>query len=349
MRHFVVIRIVLSAVIVLLLAGARSLACSSYAPEHAVISGGNYDWSVHGGVVFVMPRDVDKVAYMPRPDAHPAAWRATYASVTITQFGREFPMQGLNEAGLSGAVLNGPAEYPVTGAEGEISEMQWLQYQLDRFATVDEVAAHAGELGIQKISGTLHFFLCDSTGDCGVVEFLGGQVQVSHGQALKARALTNTGYAGSVDTFEQFLASGGDEAHAPAGYASTNRFIRAALFSTSGFMSVTQVLMGLRDLASPMLTQWQSVFEHQTATLHVKTAASPLVDILRADFATDCRQIARMRIISQGAIGDWEAYSPDYARQLLNTAARSATGFSPEVIDGILQYGSSTSQCPTQR
>ena len=334
--NFVVIAL---AMLVVVTAATPSHGCSTFSPQASLLSGANYDWSVRGGVVFSMPRGLHKTAFLAHPDGlEPATWNARYASVTITQFGREFPMQGINEAGLAGAVLNGPADYPNHGEHGVISEMQWLQYQFDRWATVAEVTRHVDDLGIQMISGKLHYFLCDHSGDCAAIEFLDGRAHVTRGDALKVRALTNTEYHDALDAFEEFISSGGDRTSAPGDYVSTHRFIRAALYASSGGATPTAIFGNLLDLSSPQLTQWQSVFEHGPGTLHLRSLSSSVVDIHKSEYAVGCANLAKMRVINSTRVGSWEPYTEEPSRQMLNEASKVVAGFTPVVIEGMLRY-----------
>jgi penicillin V acylase-like amidase (Ntn superfamily) len=63
-----------------------------------VLFGNTLDWYFSDGLVMVNKHNVSKTAL---GFPNPARWTSKYGSVTINQWGREFPMRGLNEAGLA--------------------------------------------------------------------------------------------------------------------------------------------------------------------------------------------------------------------------------------------------------
>src|SRR5262245_4198504 len=106
-----------------------------------------YDWHRGEGLVVANARGRLKRALTLNPRERPAAWRAEHASLTFNQYGVEMPNGGMNDAGLVVEVmwldstrLPPPDQRPVVG------ELQIIQYLLDRFATVSDVAAHADEV-----------------------------------------------------------------------------------------------------------------------------------------------------------------------------------------------------------
>ncbi|MEJ2722456.1 MAG: linear amide C-N hydrolase, partial [bacterium] len=72
------------------------------------------------------------------------SWVSRYGSVTFTCYGRDFIEGGMNEAGLMVDQANLAADYPPDDGRPGVSCPQWMQYQLDNFATVDDVLAHVG-------------------------------------------------------------------------------------------------------------------------------------------------------------------------------------------------------------
>lgn len=118
-------------------------------------------------------------------------WRGKYAAVGVNAFGLEMLVDGMNEKGLSGGMLNQPnfAQYQnPTGADGKnsIASYQTLMWILSNFATVDEVkielpkifvnsASLAQWKGIVKIHLTLH----DTTGKSIAIEYLGGNLTIT--------------------------------------------------------------------------------------------------------------------------------------------------------------------------
>src|SRR4051812_40275203 len=118
----------------------RALACTTFClkNEGEVLSGGNYDWTIGDGLVFVNKRGVAKRATV-EESGNPARWVSQYASVTFNQYGRENPTGGMNEAGLVVEVMwLAETEYPKEGPRPTVGSQEWVQYELDTSATVEE-------------------------------------------------------------------------------------------------------------------------------------------------------------------------------------------------------------------
>lgn len=194
------------------------------------IFGRNYDFSTEAGLVMVNKRGVAKTALLPPGTAsRPAAWVSKYGSVTFNQFGRELPLGGMNEAGLVLELMwLTPTEYPNVDARPSLRELQWVQYQLDTAATVQDVISSDKAVRIEVNEGTpVHFLACDRKGGAAVIEFLGGRMRAYSAESLPVPALTNSTYEYCLD----FLRiSGSDETAPPFVQAdnSRRRFVYAA-------------------------------------------------------------------------------------------------------------------------
>lgn len=325
----------------------RMDACSVFAPNHSTMMAANYDWTVNGGLVFTNARGLSKRAFLvaESPGVIPAAWTSRYASVTLSQWGREFPMQGMNEAGLAGVVLNAPASYPaVTAKTKVITEMQWLQYQLDRYSTVRELALHLADFGFQKISAPLHFFFCDTTSDCGLVEFINGKGEIHRGARLELRAITNSPYETSLASWISYLKNhpgpqaGGD---LPAGYPSLNRVVRAGWFAQDSKQNDSVALNHLQNLAGQGWTNWHTVFKTSQRELFVTPLKSTTTyKIGYRDFAVSCGTAEKMLKIDESGISKWLPYSAKDAADQLARAAKPIPGFPEELRNRMIRYGS---------
>lgn len=324
------------------LSPARMDACTVYAPQGSSIMAANYDWTVKDGLIFTNERGFSKTAFLatPSPTIRPAIWIAKYASLTLSQWGREFPMQGINEAGLTGVVLNAPAAYPVpVASQTQITEMQWLQYQLDRYSTVNEVVSHVQDMGIQKLNAALHFFFCDRTKNCGLIEFANGRATVHIGSEFELRAVTNSTYDSSVNAWETFLRNQTPESILPSGYDSLHRVVRAKWYERHSDYSDAQALANLRELAGIGWTNWNSVFHTDSKKLVISvTGSKTTYEIRRDDFAFDCRSPAKMKLITGAAVSDWSQYDARISAEQLARAAKPVAGFSAELQKRMIDY-----------
>ncbi len=86
-------------------------------------------------------RNVTKTAAAFPPEK-PITWTSKYGNITFNQMGREFPYGGINEAGLViEQMWLDKTRYPVSDNRYGLSELQWIQYQLDNSATINDVIA----------------------------------------------------------------------------------------------------------------------------------------------------------------------------------------------------------------
>jgi hypothetical protein len=168
-------------------------------------------------------------------------------------------MQGINEAGLAGAVLMAPAHYPATGPAGNITENLWLQYQLDRFASVSDVIHHAADFGIEKISADLHWILCV------IIEYLEGRPQIHRSLDETHNVLTNSPYALAWQSYLDWSRS---NRPLPQGYQSAARFIRLAFSQNNP--NRESIEDTLDDVALAGFTAWQTVFDLSSSSLKVR-------------------------------------------------------------------------------
>ena len=82
----------------------------------------------------------------------------------------------MNEAGLTAAIMfDEDGSFPPREAGSSLNELQWLQYQLDHFATVAEVKEHLGRSIPYAEFMPLHYSLADRNGRSLTVEFTDGK------------------------------------------------------------------------------------------------------------------------------------------------------------------------------
>lgn len=275
--------------------------------------GANFDWNTRGGIAFLSPRHQAKSASMVvAVKGRPAKWISSYASLTISQFGRDYPMQGINEAGLAGAVLMAPAQYPASGPEGNLTENLWLQYQLDRFATVSDVVLHAADFGIQKISADLHWILCDKTGECAAVEYIEGRPHIYRSRDERYNILTNSAYALAWQSYVDWSSS---NQPLPKGYQSLARFIRLAFNQNSpNLKSIEQTL---DDVALPGFTAWQTVFDLSNHSLKVRVEGGSWREVTFNLLSLNCSENLPMSELVNGV---WTAYDGRVVGDLIQRA-----------------------------
>ena len=350
--HSLIVRLTITGcALAVVLSGAPADACTSMLIRHSTgpLMAKNYDWDVAEGFLVINPRGLAKTALVPE-GSKPVRWTSRYGSVSFNQYGREFPMGGMNEAGLAMEVLwLDETVYPPTGNRNSIGTLQWVQYCLDSFRTVSDVVASASELSISG-PANLHFLACDPTGNCAVIEFLDGKLIARSERTLPLAALTNSTYTDSLEYLNRTLGYGGEPV-TPEGPGSLARYARAAngahavRANTSEQPPIDETFAILADVGQPDSTQWSIVYELQEGRVHFKTAGnhkSRSVDLSELDL--DCTADPRVLDLMADGSGDVTTKLAPYdSTANLKTiragfAAQSVAAPSDEIIQTMAAY-----------
>ena len=175
-------------------------ACTTFfiAKNGQLAFGRNYDWVTDAGILCTNLRGLAKTSTR-MPEGGAVSWVSKYGSITFNQYGKEFPMGGMNEEGLVVEMmwLDG-SEYPKPDKRPSLNVLQWIQYQLDNCASVKEVIATSKKVRISPQGNPpLHYLVADASGHSAAIEFLNGRMVVHQGQGLPLPVLANTAYATS--------------------------------------------------------------------------------------------------------------------------------------------------------
>jgi len=202
--------------------------CTSFCLDHGnqLVFGSNLDWYLDDGLVIVNKRGVSKTAmtYI-NMDSNPTSWTSKYGSLTFNQYGREITFSGINEAGLVvSTMMLLETEYPAPDSRPSLGPGQWTQYQLDNSSTVKEVIASHSQFRMKPAPGIPggHYLVCDRTGTCAVIEFIGGKLVYHTDETMPVKTLTNSTYEDSIQYWKQGKLPIPDE------YNSIDRFVRAS-------------------------------------------------------------------------------------------------------------------------
>src|SRR5215470_657433 len=179
---------------------STSSACTTFfiTKNGQMVFGRNYDWITATGIVCTNLRGLQKTS-MPMQDGKKLSWVSDYGSITFNQYGKEFPTGGMNEKGLVVELmwLEG-AKYPKPDDRPAVNVLQWIQYQLDRSAMVDDVIASDKIVRITGKDTPLHYLVADAGGHVATIEFLDGKMVVHRGKELPFAVLTNSTYDASI-------------------------------------------------------------------------------------------------------------------------------------------------------
>ncbi|RYD74286.1 MAG: linear amide C-N hydrolase [Sphingobacteriales bacterium] len=192
--------------VLVLLSNGYSFACTTFLlnKNGQLLFGRNYDWITGAGIVNTNQRGLFKTSA--EEVQQKASWVSLYGSITFNQYGKEFPTGGMNEKGLVVELmwLDG-TEYSTTDERPAIGVLQWLQYQLDLHATVDEVIESDKKIRIDTRATPLHFLVADAKGNAATIEFLNGKMVVHKGDDLPFPVLANETYNESIKEADKFF------------------------------------------------------------------------------------------------------------------------------------------------
>lgn len=279
----------------------------------------SYEWvSDHGALIF-NPRGLEKRAVFlkrrlesevsvlvkwlgkfPTDYKQPARWIAKYNSITFSQAGVLFPIGGINEKGLIVESLTNRGAVPEDfGTNSKaINELQWVSYQLDLYASIDEVVEHIRELSVVFDAAALHHFICERSGQCAVIEYSkDGTLIVTRYGKNEIPLLTNHNLTDLVAHQEknrnQPLPSL-EYASKNSGTASSMDRYRIA-FEKLGKLRERQSQLSVNTIADQVLnavwiegfTQWNIIYDLSKFDVYIRTAkfrhfrylkARPLLD-----------------------------------------------------------------------
>jgi choloylglycine hydrolase len=301
-----------------------------------LIVGHNLDERGHvPGVVVINKRDVFKrgkswyeiLSGKPAPNP-PLEWISKYGSVTFNPFCRDFPDGGMNEAGLfiEEMTLQGTS-FPEDESKPLVFMMQWMQYVLDNYETIDQVIQSAHDFTID--GWTWHFFTADRNGNAAVIEFLDGEVKVFKEDKLPVTALCNIKYNVEMERLGKYKGFGGDQA-IDFDNNRLPRFVHAAQMLKGydpsempdveyGFNILTQLERGG--------TQWSFVCDLKSLKVYFRTSrASKIKELDLNSFDLSCKTPVKMLDIHSRLAGnveeDFQDYSLDYNRKFVKKAMR---------------------------
>ncbi len=176
-------------------------ACTAFAWSQGTDEwvGKSFDFDLGHGALMVNKRNVRKHGLRTQLKGIPVRWVAKYGSVTFNQLGRKFPFGGMNEKGLVVETLwLSETKYETNTKKPTINESEYVQYILDKAVTIEDVKLLTRSIQIASIMAPVHFFSCERSGRCLIVEFLDGKAsfsETSYDDPTRPRFVSNSPYA----------------------------------------------------------------------------------------------------------------------------------------------------------
>jgi penicillin V acylase-like amidase (Ntn superfamily) len=238
-----------------------------------IFFGRNFDFPAGGGHVQVNMRGQHKSSFV-QPTEKPMEWISKYGSISFNQIGREFPYGGMNEAGLViEQMWLKETIYPEPDNRFGLTELQWIQYQLDNSANVEEVIESDRLVRISQTSmATLHFLVADKAGDVAVIEYLNGKMTARRGNDLPYTVLANCPYDVSLDFVSNKSENSGKSFSGWTENSSGRFSIASKMIDLyNGHPPVDYSFSILESVAQPGATQWSIVYDITGGKIHFNT------------------------------------------------------------------------------
>jgi choloylglycine hydrolase len=276
--------------------------------EHAYMAK-NFDWKSGQGEIFLNTRNTIKKSITSDFD-----WQSRYASFTFNQFGPDLPAGGINEKGLVIEALVLPnTKHPVSNFN-LVNEGEWIQYQLDRFSSTEEVITNITDVNIRRDYVNVHYFICDAKAVCSVIEYINGK-RIIHTN-LEQNVLTNHPYKMSLKAL-----SNPENYNMSSVAGSLNRF-KAMANSKVSDMNPKGFYKQLDLVSLGGYTQWQIVYDLINKELNFKTNKRDLNTNIRfSDYSLECNQDIKVLKLSGSSLVITKAkdLKLDVARRLKKT------------------------------
>jgi len=215
------------------------------------------------------------------PSSH--CWISRYGSVTFNNFGRDFPDGGMNEAGLYVWEMSENADYPKNESLPKLNQMNWMQYMLDNYTSVQEAVQCASEIEIDGWGW--HFFVGDAQGNTAAIAFIDGKVVVNSGENMPIPALFNTPYDRELELLKFYKGFGGlyepdlTDPEVP-------RFVKTATMIRDYDPTQNAVDYGFEMLNNIMVNdvpEWSIIFDVRKRAVFFKTRINPEIKSFSMD------------------------------------------------------------------
>ena len=342
------------------------LACTAFMLDNSgqPVCGKNADAGHIPGFVIVNKRGVAKTsAFLPQePDAEHISWTSRFGSVTFNCLAREWPHDGINEAGLfmstlSTTILQQTA-YPKPDSRIPFGQYPLVQYMLDNFSTVDEVIASFQSIRIPKpamnasMPLAYHLFVADSRGNCVTIDFVSGKTVCHAGQTMPVKVLANSPYDLSIAVLGLFQGFGGffPIPHPMSDRGSLIRFAIAADMVKKYNPEVSipavdysfQILQDVEINPSDHTALWSIVYDSSHKQILFRSWSKDQirrVDLSAVDFS--CTTPVKVLDISAELSGDVSNSFVDYTKEI-DLEMLNSWGLPQQAIDDISSYPDTT-------
>jgi len=313
----------------LILSSIYILACTTFFinKNGQMVFGRNYDWITDAGIVCTNLRGLAKTS-MKTENGETISWTSQYGSITFNQYGKEFPTGGMNEKGLVVELMwLDETKYPSSDNRPAVGVLQWIQYQLDNSATIDEVIATDKKLRISATGTTpLHYLIADAKGNVATIEFLNGKMVVHKGNDLIVPVLTNNNYDESVSAYKNSSANGNNSLER---FSQACNMIKQFKAGDNNKPLVDFAFDILGEVAQGNFTKWSIVYDITNKSIQFKTNRFREIKTVNfSSFDFSCTSTAKVWDMNQSGNGIinslFDNFAPAINKRIVETAAKES-------------------------
>lgn len=305
--------------------------------DSSLVYGRNLDWVSGNGVVVVNKRNVHKSSLVFPPEKR-STWTSKYGSVTFNQFGKEFPFGGMNEKGLVIATMLVPGTVVKKDNRTAVNELQWVQYQLDNAATIDQVIANCAKIRISKISQILHYLILDKHGNSVVIELNKNGMIMYKGGDLPIAVLENDPYIKSLSKNTNKVS---------CRFRTVAEMLKK--YQTSPSTPAVQYSFNILDKVA-LDGSWSIVYDVNNLEIHFKTASNASIRKIKLNqFNFNCKAPSLLYDLQQSHKGNINSEFVGYTN-ILNTKKLDAGILTnrislPSAVVNVFRNYNNTCQC----
>jgi penicillin V acylase-like amidase (Ntn superfamily) len=287
----------------LLIVSNTGFCCSAFLMkgENFCIIGFNENWKTMPGMVVINKKGIVKknlswnyLISENKPNDPEIEWTSKYGSVSFNLFGLDLPCYGINEKGLFIVELYLDKTYSLQDStKPNMFFAQWIQFQLDNYATVNEVIDGLKNTPVIDWWPTFpgsHFFVSDREGNTAAIELINGVFQVSSGEKMPVPVLCNAPYQNELKNMQNFKPFGGNEILNLNFRTWNNRFSKAAYYikNYNANTNIKPVNYAWNVLDSIKPGQWQMVADLRNNMVYFRSDIGKdikSIDISKCDFS----------------------------------------------------------------
>ncbi len=272
----------------------RVSACSTFKLQKGdnLICGHNLNYGDIGvpGLIFINKRGIFKLGRTwselttkerLNPSSH--CWISRYGSVTFNVLGRDFADGGMNEVGLHIWEMNEDGDYPKNDSLPKLYELNWMQYILDNYSSVEEAIQCAYEIEVEGPGK--HFFVGDAQGNCAAIAFIDGKIVVNQAQTMPVPGLFNTPYDRELELLRYYKGFGGMYEPDLSDHR-VPRFVKTAVMirDYQPTWNIVDYAFAILDTLKVYdLPEWSIVFDVGERNVYFKTRVNPEIKRVSMD------------------------------------------------------------------